>query len=136
MISRNLVETPLAVLQDVVRRHGTPTFAYDIGRIRAQVVKLRSHLPAEVEVLYSLNANASLGLCAVLAESGLGADVVSAGELVTALGAGFPPARIFVTGPDRSPALMDQLRSLPGIVISVDSVSELNAPAYKDQCHR
>src|SRR5437773_8139284 len=113
------------ILREIARRYGTPTFAYDIGRIRAQVAKLRAHLPAEVEILYSLKANASLGLCGVLAECGLGADVASAGELAIALAAGFPPERIFLTGPDRAPAVLAHLRNRSEIVVSVDSVSEL-----------
>jgi diaminopimelate decarboxylase len=123
--SATLVDAPIAVLCEIVRRYGTPSYAYDIARIRAQAVKLRTHLPAEIEILYSLKANASLGLCGVLADCGLGADVASAGELATALAAGFAADRIFLTGPDRSAAVLDYLRSLPNAVISVDSVSEL-----------
>ena len=130
------VNVPVDVLGEVVRRYGTPTYAYDIGRIRAQVVKLRTHLPPEVEVLYSLKANASLGLCGVLAECGLGADVASAGELATALAAGFVPKRIFMTGPDRSSAVLAKLRSLPDVVISVDSASELRLLARAEPQHR
>src|SRR5262245_23234627 len=118
-------QTSIETLREVVRRYGTPTYAYDLGRIRTQVARLRAHFPPAVEVLYSLKANASLGLCGVLADCGLGADVASAGELVTALEAGFPPARIFLTGPDRSPAVLAELRSLPEVLISVDSASEL-----------
>jgi diaminopimelate decarboxylase len=130
------VNVPVDVLREVVRRFGTPAYAYDIGRIRAQVSKLRTHLPPEVEVLYSLKANASLGLCAVLAECGLGADVASAGELATALAAGFVPKRIFMTGPDRSSAVLAKLRSLPDVVISVDSSSELRLLARAEPQHR
>jgi diaminopimelate decarboxylase len=130
------LEAPVDILREVVRRYGTPAYAYDIGRIRAQVVKLRTHLPPEVEVLYSLKANASLGLCAVLAECGLGADVASAGELATALAAGFVPKRIFMTGPDRSSAVLAKLRSLPDVVISVDSASELRLLARAEPQHR
>src|SRR5262249_40398859 len=90
------LEAPLQALREGIRQHGTPTYAYDVGRIRGQVAKLRAHLPAAVEVLYSLKANASLGLCGVLAGCGLGADVASAGELLTALEAGFPPSRVVV----------------------------------------
>src|SRR5262249_48076181 len=79
---------PVQALREIVRRYGTPTYAYDVGRVRAQVAKLRAHLPPAVEVLYSLKANASLGLCGVLAHCGLGADVASAGELATAVAAG------------------------------------------------
>jgi diaminopimelate decarboxylase len=119
------VEAPVEILRAIVRRYGTPTYAYDISRLRAQVAKLRTHFPPAVEILYSLKANAALGLCGVLAECGLGADVASAGEMAIALAAGFSPHRIFLTGPDRSPAVLAHLRNLPEVVVSVDSVSEL-----------
>lgn len=122
--AHSILEAP-AILCEVVRRHGTPTYAYDVNRIRNQVLRLREHFPREVDVLYSLKANASLGLCGVLAECGLGADVASAGELITAVAAGFPPERLFLTGPDKSPAVLAQLASLPGVMASLDSVSEL-----------
>jgi diaminopimelate decarboxylase len=121
----HIVEAPVEILREIARRYGTPTYAYDIGRIRTQVAKLRTHLPPAVEILYSLKANASLGLCGVLAECGLGADVASAGELAIAQAAGFSPERIFLTGPDRSFAVLEHLRKLSHIVVSVDSVSEL-----------
>src|SRR5712691_5294337 len=77
-------------LLEIVRRYGTPTYAFDVRRLREQVAKLRSHLPPAVEILYSLKANASLGICDVLAGCGIGADVASAGELATDVEAGFP----------------------------------------------
>lgn len=128
----SILDAPAAILREIVRRYGTPTFAYDIGRIRAQVARLRTHLPPEVEVLYSLKANGSLGLCGVLAAAGLGADVASPGELAIARAAGFSPARIFVTGPDRSPGMLASLSKFPDIVVSVDSVSELRLLAAND----
>jgi diaminopimelate decarboxylase len=120
----------------VVRRYGTPTYAYDLAQIRRQITRLRGTLPPSVEILYSLKANASLGLCGFIAGLGLGADVASAGELVTALAAGFPPERILVTGPDKSPALLDLLGSVPEAVLSLDSVSELETLAAVGQGQR
>src|SRR5262249_19516181 len=96
------VPAPVDSLREVVRLHGTPTYAYDLGRIRAQIASLKAALPPAVEILYSLKANASLGLCGFIAAQGLGADVASAGELVTALDAGFRPERLLVSGPDKS----------------------------------
>ncbi|HMF16170.1 MAG TPA: hypothetical protein VKE98_03140 [Gemmataceae bacterium] len=129
-------QPPVVILEEIVRHYRTPTYAYDINRIRDQVAKLKQFLPPAVEVLYSLKANASLGLCGVLADCGLGADVASAGELAIALAAGFSPSRVFLTGPDRSPAVLASLRSLPEITISVDSVSELRLLASMDVKHR
>ena len=50
-----LNDSVAGTLLEIVRRYGTPTYAFDVERMCAQVVKLRSHLPAEVEILYSLN---------------------------------------------------------------------------------
>ncbi len=123
---------PSAVLRQIVRRYGTPTYAYDLARIRDQYARLRAHLPATVGVHYSLKANPSLGLCGAMARLGLGADIASAGELAIALAAGFAPERLLVTGPDRSPAVLDGLRSVPEAVVSVDSPSELRLLAGRD----
>jgi diaminopimelate decarboxylase len=53
--------------------------------------------------------------------------VASAGELATAVEAGFPPERIFVAGPFKSPETISLLRNLPEAVVSVDSFNELQA---------
>jgi aldehyde dehydrogenase (NAD+) len=121
----NLAEVPVPTLQEIARRHGTPTYAYDVRRIRAQVDRLRAALPRQVELFYSLKANPALGLCGFLADCGLGADVASAAELITARAAGFAPDRLLVTGPDRSPPLLAELRSVPEALVSIDSLSEL-----------
>jgi diaminopimelate decarboxylase len=130
------IHAPVEALREVARRYGTPTYAYDLGQIRSQIGRLREMLPASVEVFYSLKANPSLGLCGFIAGFGLGADVASSGELVTALEAGFPPERILVSGPDKSPALLDLLPSVPQAILSLDSVSELDTLAARGQGQR
>jgi diaminopimelate decarboxylase len=127
----SIPQAPVDVLREIVRLHGTPTYAYDLGCLSAQVRRLRSALPASVEIFYSLKANASLGLCGFLAAQGLGADVASAGELVTALEAGFRPERILVSGPDKAPAVLDLLPSVPDAILSLDSLSELELLARR-----
>jgi diaminopimelate decarboxylase len=122
---------PVEVLREVVRLHGTPTYAYDLASVRHQLTLLRSALANTVEVYYSLKANASLGLCGFLAAQGLGADVASAGELVIAREAGFPPERILVSGPDKSPAVLELIGHLPGVLLSLDSFSELELLAAR-----
>lgn len=118
-------ERARAALCEIAQRFGTPTYAFDVQRLRAQVDKLRNTLPPTVEILYSLKANASLGICDVFADCGIGADVASAGELTTAIAAGFPPDRIFVAGPFKLPETIAQLLETPQAIVSVDSLSEL-----------
>jgi diaminopimelate decarboxylase len=126
----NQLEVPdrtVRTLLEIVRRYGTPTYAFDMQRMRSQVEKLQTRLPAEVEILYSLKANASLGICDLFRQCGIGADVASAGELATAIEAGFPPERIFVAGPCKLPETISQLLGAPQAVVSIDSPSEFQA---------
>jgi diaminopimelate decarboxylase len=118
-------ESTRLALQEIARQYGTPTYAFDVRRLRAQVEKLRSHLPPRTEIYYSLKSNASLGISNVLAECGIGADVASAGELATAIEAGYSPERIFVAGPFKLPETIALLQETPEAIVSVDSLSEL-----------
>jgi diaminopimelate decarboxylase len=123
------LECPTGILSEIVRRHGTPAYAFDVRRLRRQVEKLQTHLPDDVGILYSLKANASLGICDVFQECGIGADVASAGELATAIEAGFSPENIFVAGPFKLPETVAQLIDVPRAIVSVDSPSELESLA-------
>ena len=124
-------DPPVDRLAEIARQHPTPAYVYDLQKVRNQADRLKSLLPGvtgvpeSLEVYYSLKANASLGLCDVLADCGLGADVASAGELATAVEAGFPASRIFAAGPYKSPEMLEQLESLPDAIVSIDSASEL-----------
>jgi diaminopimelate decarboxylase len=118
-------EALLASLREVAARFGTPTYAYDCDRLRRRVEQLHEALPPEVDLLYSLKANAALGLCGLLARSGLGADVASEGELLTALAAGFSAERVQVGGPYLTSEVLARLEALPGALVSVDSAGQL-----------
>src|SRR5262245_51515472 len=117
-------EAPEETLARVVRLHGTPCYAYDLDRLRRQARALRSGLPREVEVLYSLKANPTPALCRLLAAEGFGAEVVSTGELAVARDAGFAARRILAGGPFKPPAMLAGLGTLPDALLSLDSVSE------------
>lgn len=110
---------------ELAARFGTPLYVYDLDVVERQVVALRSALPAEVDLAYALKANPSLAIAAHLAGLGLGADVASAGELATALHAGFARDAIVMTGPGKRE---DELRAAVGAgvrAITVESLGEL-----------
>jgi diaminopimelate decarboxylase len=118
-------EAPIEALLRIAQSYGTPTYAYDVSRLRSQVARLKASLPAEIDLLYSVKANPSLGLCGLMADWGLGADVASTGELLVALAAGIAPERITVNGPYKSPETIARLQSAPQAILSLDSLSEL-----------
>jgi diaminopimelate decarboxylase len=126
----------MQILREIVHRYGTPLYAYDLNRIRGQMERLGKHVPSNIEILYSLKANGCLGLCRFIAADGFGADVASAGELVTALAAGFSAQSIFLTGPDKSSTVLEQLRRCPEVIVSLDSPDEFEILAKQEFSNR
>ena len=89
----------METFEDVARAVGTPFYAYDADLFRARIARFRAALGETPHLLcYALKANDALALVAIAAEEGLGADIVSGGELAQALRAGVPGGRIVFSG--------------------------------------
>src|SRR5436190_5143694 len=91
---------------ELAREFGTPLYIVDEATIRQNCREyLRAfseRYPAGVDVYYAGKAFLCLAMCRIIAEEGLKLDVASAGELYTALKAGFPPDRIALHGNNKS----------------------------------
>jgi hypothetical protein len=90
---------------DLARQFGTPLYVFDEQEIRtrcrAYIGGLRRHYP-HGSIIYAGKAFLTQAVCRIIEEEGLCLDVVSGGELFTALSAGFPPERIFFHGNNKS----------------------------------
>lgn len=116
-------------LSDLAQAHGTPLWVLDEATLRATcqayVQALAKHYPAGGRVLYASKAHCTMALMALIASEGLDFDVVSAGEMHTALQAGIPASRLVMQGNNKSP---DELRYglKVGVGrINVDNLAEL-----------
>jgi len=89
-------------LVDLARRHGTPLYVYDEATVRQRASEYVAAMGGAGQVLYSAKAFASPQFLRVIAEEGLGLDVVSAGELHLALKSDFPRERIHFLGNNKS----------------------------------
>jgi diaminopimelate decarboxylase len=90
---------------DLVRlahQHGTPLYVYDEATVRQRSSEYIAAMGSGGQVLYSAKAFASPHFLRVVAEEGLGLDVVSAGELDLALRSGFPKDRLHFLGNNKS----------------------------------
>lgn len=83
---------------------GTPVYVYSTAAMCRQAEALRAGLEgiADPLIAYAVKANPNKAVIATLAESGLGADVVSGGEYKRALGAGVAPEKIVFSGVGKS----------------------------------
>ena len=83
----------------VARRVGTPCHAYSASAIRARIDALKVALHGlDAGVCYAAKANSNIAILQLMAEAGLGADIVSGGELWRCLHAGIPADRIVFSG--------------------------------------
>ena len=112
-------------LVELARRHGTPLYVYDEATVRQRASEYMAAMGEAGQVLYSAKAFASPQFLRVIAEEGLGLDVVSAGELHLALKSDFPRDRIHFLGNNKS---LDDLRAAyaAGAVIVIDGDHEFD----------
>lgn len=115
-------------LVKLARSFGTPLYVLDEKMIRTNC---RVYLEAlekvypDSEVVYAGKAFLTQAMCCLAYQEGLGLDVVSGGELYTALEAGFPAERIYFHGNNKSRAeLTMALRHGVGQIV-VDNLMEL-----------
>lgn len=112
-------------LPDLAARFGTPVYLMDVETLRTRLKAWTTALPAPDEVYFAGKAFLCRGLVPLLQEAGVGLDVVSGGELLTALSAGMPADRITFHGNLKTPAEMRlALASGVGRVVA-DSDEEL-----------
>jgi len=110
-------------LVDLARVHGTPLYVYDEATVRQRSAEYVAAMGRAGQVLYSAKAFSSPRFLRVVAEEGLGLDVVSEGELNLALRSGFPTERIHFLGNNKS---LGDLRAAhrAGATIVIDGFHE------------
>ena len=89
-------DVPLNAIADAV---GTPTWVVSAGCLRDRLARLQSALaPLPARIHYAVKANDHLAILRLMAGAGVGADVVSGGELRRALLAGIESSLIVFSG--------------------------------------
>lgn len=118
----------IALPRLALRVGSTPFYAYDRQMIADRVAALRSHLPKEAVLHYSIKANPMPAVVQHLSRLVDGFDVASGGELSVALDAGMAPECISFTGPGKTVAELESAVAAD-IVIHAESERELHTVA-------
>jgi diaminopimelate decarboxylase len=121
--SRGHMEVGGCDLVDLAAEHGTPLYVYDEDTVRQRSAEFVSAMGDAGQVLYSAKAFASPAFLRIVAEEGLGLDVVSAGELHLAQRSGFPAERIYFLGNNKSAGELE-LAAKSGCTIVIDGSYE------------
>ncbi len=117
---------------ELARTYGTPLYVLDEAVVRARCAEIRTDFLdrwPNTMACYASKAFLTLSMARIIDQEGLGLDVVSGGELHTALKAAFPPSRIELHGNAKSEReLRMALASGVGRII-VDGLMELDVLA-------
>lgn len=90
---------------ELAKEYGTPLMVYDVAKIRHQIrafKKVFTQRGVDYAVSYASKAFAAIAMYQVVAAEGGHVDVVSAGELYTAIKAGFPMENVSFHGNNKS----------------------------------
>ncbi|MEP7234847.1 MAG: diaminopimelate decarboxylase [Ignavibacteriota bacterium] len=104
----NLESTDLycedVLLSGIAKEFGTPLYVYSESQLLSDFRRFRDSLSAAKGsyVSYAVKANSNPEILRLLANENAGASVVSGGELLAALAAGFIPSRITFDGPGKT----------------------------------
>lgn len=118
-------------------RFGSPLFVTIEQTLRRNYQRIRraftDRWAAPVNIMYSIKANNTLAIRAILSTEGAGGDCFGLGELQATLAGGTDPRRVAMNGSNKSAEEIDAAVS-GGITINVDSEDELGF--LEDSCRR
>jgi diaminopimelate decarboxylase len=113
----------------LVQQYGSPLYILDEETLRTACRQYRDafkrYYPGVSQVLYASKAWSCLAVSAIVADEGLGIDVVSGGELYTALQAGVSADKLYLHGNNKSVAELTLAINF-GCTIVVDNWQELH----------
>jgi diaminopimelate decarboxylase len=113
----------------LVQQFGTPLYVMDEALIRQRCREFVDAFRAsglKFQVAYASKAFCVMAMCRIVEEEGLSLDVVSDGELYTALQAGFPAERIHFHGNNKTPYEIEMAIDAKIGCFVVDNLVELH----------
>ncbi|WP_426269967.1 diaminopimelate decarboxylase [Dyella kyungheensis] len=113
-------------LHTLADRLGTPLYVYSASAIRDRVSSLQTALRGTDHLIcFAVKANPNRGVLAFMHSQGVGADIVSAGELWRARQAGIPAEHIVFSGVGKSEAEIAEALRQGVLRFNVESHDEL-----------
>ncbi len=118
-------------LDEIARQHGTPLYVYSASVIQSQYEKLSGAmaraLPKGKQPLlcFACKSNGNLSVLSHLKSLGSGLEIVSEGELVRGLKAGFSPDKIVSTGVGKQDSEIAACLKAGILQLNVESLPEL-----------
>jgi len=110
----------------IVSRFGSPSYCYSLNKLKLNIKKFKDNFKKFNPIIcFSIKSNNNIQILKEIRKHGLGADVVSKGELIIALKAGINPKKIVFSGVGKT---LDELKYAINkniLLINTESESEI-----------
>ena len=113
-------------VHDIAKKFGTPTYCYSYSQLRKNINNFKKNFKSFSPLIcFAIKANANVNLIREIRKFGLGADVVSKGELMMALKAGINPKKIVFSGVGKTSTEISYAIEKKILLINAESKSEI-----------
>lgn len=113
-------------LHEIAHEIGTPFYCYSLPTLKRHVRAFEDPLAGvDHQTCFAMKANSSLAILAFMARQGLGADVVSGGELYRAIKAGISGNKIVYSGVGKTTEEIDMAIQAGIMMFNIESEQEL-----------
>ena len=114
-------------IQDIAKKFGTPTYCYSYRQLQENINNFKKSFSSFTPlVCFAIKSNTNINLIREIRKFGLGADVVSIGELMMALKAGINPKKIVFSGVGKTSNEISYAINKKILLINAESKSEIN----------
>jgi len=113
-------------MQDIAKKFGTPTYCYSYKRLKENIADFKKNFNSFSPLIcFAVKSNTNVNLIKEIRKLGLGADVVSKGELMIALKAGMDPKKIVFSGVGKTSDEINYAIDKKILLINAESKSEI-----------
>ena len=113
--------------EKIAKKYGTPTYCYSYNKIKNNIINFKNYFKKiNPLICFSLKSNNNLYILKEIKKLGLGADVVSQGELMKALKAGINAKKIVFSGVGKTEDELKYAINNNILLINAESESEVN----------
>jgi diaminopimelate decarboxylase len=114
-------------VQDISKKFGTPTYCYSYEQLKKNIRDFKKSFSSFAPLIcFAIKSNTNVNLIREIRKFGLGADVVSIGELMMALKAGIDPKKIVFSGVGKTSNEINYAIDKKILLINAESKSEIN----------
>ena len=113
-------------LQKLAKKFDTPLYCYSYEKLKKNIINFKFHFrKLNPLICFAIKSNSNLSIIKEIKKLGLGADVVSKGELTQALKAGINPNQIVFSGVGKSYSELKYAIEKKILLINSESKSEV-----------